>query len=227
MYLRSLTISKLSFIAAFILAACNDGKFSQSAGGGPQPEATQAPVEPTIVSAAPTPTPGCTTAGTTVVKLLTASVTNKAANQIIKYQLSMNDCQGVETPIKATEIKFDVNAVMVVASTSGSPSGTALPYTVQSPEGQTLSSGSLEIVQGEDLFGNASPSYWHYKTNNPINITGGIKQVILSVDISNSENHLPSNTGGTGTYPATEVIETFLRFGDAEAVKQPVTFNNI
>lgn len=225
--MRSFT--KTCVFAALSLS-CNNNKFKESAGPQGNPTPVQQGQDHSLpqtqggqVVLPPQPTSGCNTAGTTAVKLLTDAVVNKAPNQIIKYELSMNDCQGVQTPITASEIKFDLNSYYVGA-TIGHP-GPPLPFTLQGLDGAQLSSGSLNVVLGTDLFGNSSVGHWHYKTNTPINVSNGIKQVVLSVDISNSENHLVANPAA-GSLPPTEVISTFLSFGNAKPVEQPVTFKN-
>ena len=206
--------------AIALATACNNSKFNDSSNPNPQPTSAQA------TAASPTPAKvgsGCTTVGSTAAKLLTDSVTNGAPGQIIKYELSMNDCDGVQTPITASEIKFDINAVYVGAATGSF--GPPLPYTIQSVDGSRFSTGNFLVIQGSDLFGNIDATHWYYKTSNPINIPKDVEKVILNVDISNETDHLPNHKPGD-PYPPTELISTYLAFGTANPVEQPVTFKN-
>ena len=211
----------LYFLVLLGALGCNDSKFKQTNSPGAEPtKVVPGPIGGQQLPGGPVP---CTTAGTTVVKLQTQSVRNKSPGQIIKYELSMNDCQGVQTPITATSILFDLNAIFTL-SAPGAIAG-SLPYTVTTMEGAPLGTGSLEVVPGQDLFGVSNPQHWHYRTNNPLNFPPATNRILLNVDISNTENHRPDTPTG-GPFPPTELISSFLKFGNANPVEQPVTFQN-
>lgn len=212
--------------------SCNYNKFKSSGGGQEKPplipnvvplQAPQIPaIAPTSIPVAPpTPTIGCTSAGTTVARLISNRVVNGAPGQLLQYELSMLDCQGVQTPITANIILFDINATLDAAQTGGF----GLPYSVTIPNGPIAGQGILNGIRGSDLFGNISPSYFHYSTNTLINLPAQIRSIILSVDLSNEVNHTPGTVPG-GPFPPLEIISTFLRFGNATPVEQRVTFVN-
>lgn len=164
------------------------------------------------------PQPGkCTDAGKTIAKLITTSgITNGAPNQLLEYELSMEDCEGVVTPISARVILFDLDA----ESEAPKP----LPYQVKSQDGLVLSSGTLLSINGSDLFGVLGPNRYHHRTNSNIDVPASHRKIRLIIDLSNTEN-LPMGSAGIGAGPQ-YLISTFLRFGDAAPVKMPVTFFN-
>lgn len=170
-------------------------------------------------------TPDCKETGVTVAQLLSNQIFNGAAQQVLRYRLSMKDCAGQQTPITAHEILFDING-RVPAGTTARP----LQYTVSAESGSNgiygnLASGQLATIRGQDLFGVANPQFWHYRTNQPIAVNPQMKSVIFTVDISGLTHHT-FNAPFPYIGPKVEVIDTILRFGTATPVKQPVNFVN-
>ena len=189
--------------------------------GKPQPKPTIANENPspfpseTFEPSLPKPSP-CTDAGTTVAKLIsTAGIVNDSANQFLEYELSMEDCEGVVTPITANVILFDLDA----ESESGAK---PLPYQLKSPDGMPISNGILASVSGSDLFGVVGPARFHHRTNNNINVPSTHRKVRLIVDLSFT-NSQPLNSGLIGPV-ARAIIPSFLRFGQASPVKTLVPF---
>jgi len=234
--LGGLTLKRIYMIAGLIVscASCAPSGFNGSTGvakkdsaeakpaGKPKPPVSpgtpipSGTIEPQTVL--PTsPVPGkCTDAGTTVAKLLTTSgITNGASNQFLEYELSMEDCEGVVTPITARVILFDLDAE--------SESPRPLPYQVKSQDGLMLSSGVLQTINGSDLFGVIGLNRFHHRTNNNIDVPSAHRKIKLSIDLSNTV-HQPMGSGDTVSPQA--LISTFLRFGDAAPVKMPVPFVN-
>ncbi len=226
----------LAFVLAISAASCAPSGFNGSTGvtkkdadakqaGKPKPpNPTTTPVASETITPGPefsppvVPQPGkCTDAGKTIAKLLTTTgITNGAANQLLEYELSMEDCEGVVTPITARVILFDLDAE------SDSPK--ALQYQVKSQDGSILSSGTLLAINGSDLFGVLGPDRFHHRTNSNIDVPSAHRKVRLTIDLSYAEHH-PIGSGGIASGPQS-LISTFLRFGDAAPVKMPVTFFN-
>lgn len=184
----------------------------------PVPAPSPAAVPTPVVIQTTTPSADCTTPVTTVVTLMSSTFTNNARNQYIQYKLSQTDCHGLGVPINVSEIQFDVHAHVVTGRTSIPFSA----YLVTAPD-QPLTSGSLDVVSGMDMFGNIDSNYFYYSTSNQITIPASTYEIYLSLDYSCTIMH-PS--GSSGRPPATETINSYLAFGGATPVTQPLLVSN-
>jgi len=100
------------------------------------------------------------TANFTKVTLLSKSMSTKPSIQSLKYEVSSLSCKdGKVVPIMNESLFFDLN---------GKISGQGFPpisYAVNdSQSGNLITQGTLEVVQGSDLFRNTG-QYAHWKTN--------------------------------------------------------------
>lgn len=205
----------LSSGIAIFLASCSSSKFEGSS-------STKKPVpkeQPAVVATpAPTPEP-CNDTGTTVAKLLTNSISNNAANQVIRYELSISDCVGGTKTIQANVVMFDTDSMVALASVRD------IPYTVESQNHVQIASGMLLRVDGSDLFGKTGSNYYYNRTSENLPIPPNSKSIFLNIDFSNTEHNRLENAE-SATRPAQQSIDTYLKFGDAAPVTQPVTFLN-
>jgi hypothetical protein len=180
------------------------------------PTTSTNPIPEDTIGQTPVVPSKCTDAGKTIAKLLTTGgITNDAPNQFLEYELSMEDCEGVTTPITASVILFDLDAEILDGPKT-------LSYQVKSQDGALLSSGALQSINGSDLFGVIGPNRFHHRTNSNINVPVSHRKVRLTIDLSFTNNQ-PMGSVMTGPV-ARAVIQTYLRFGDASPVKMPVTF---
>lgn len=188
----------------------------------PTPAASSAPlvqISPSpspVPTLAPTPVPCSAGSNKTFVQLLTAQIQNGAPNQIIQYQLSVLDCNGNLLPLTADKVLFDLEGVVDPADER------PLDYTITNTAGVIIDQGQLQVVQGSDLFGNQGPHYFYDITDQPINVSAPTTRIIFNVSVSNIPYHRQSST----RYPKEEIINSYLKFGDAAVVLQPVKFVN-
>lgn len=161
--------------------------------------------------------PPCNGNGKTIIQLLTAQLVNNAPNQFMQYDLSYQDCNGQPAPIPSGQLWYDDAAYF-------SNGGQLLPYSVSSSDGSLNASGNLSPVRGEDLFGNRGSRYFHFTTNQNIEVPPNVLSLRVTIDMSNIEIH--AYTTDMRNPPALEKIETFLRIGSSEADVAPVMFKN-
>jgi len=171
-----------------------------------------------VHSAIPTPTPTGTppAENRTVIELLTPSIVNNASNQILKFKVSYIGPSGNPVDFPFDELLFDIAAI--------SPSGAnPLGYTI-SVSNAVEYAGSIDPVWGTDLFGNQGSNYYHFETNQKIDIAAGVASFVFAVDLSHTVHH---PYGSSGTPPAQEPIDVYVRFGhDSLYAQTPVTFIN-
>lgn len=160
----------------------------------------------------------CTADGVTHAKLLSKSVKNDTPGQFIEYQLFVTDCEGKVRDVSSDLILFDLNSV-----TDGGMN--ALRFQVQTTKRVQIASGGMEVVKGKDLFGNASPTYFHYRTDKRIEFSVPSKSFIFRIEPGHGRETAAANMG-TAAALGDQEIETYLRFGSASTVKQVVTFIN-
>jgi hypothetical protein len=145
----------------------------------------------------------------TKVKLLTLTVANGKPGNKITYEISVVDCNGDYQPVSGKNILFDIDAEV----------DAAMENTYTARVGLESISGTLNTVEGVDLFGKTGPEFFHHRTDKTVSLKGTITAVILTVDL-HGQSFLPIGGGDNGTF----LVNTHLKFGDADPVTQPVMF---
>lgn len=201
------------------LSACSDTGFS---GDSPVLRPTPLPGRddllptplPTVVPTPtqdPTPSPPIDNCqpGTTVtqVKNLTGTLDQRQTPRKLVYELSLYDCPGTIPQTVVQSIFFDTDAH--TAAGLG-----RLPFAVRS-NGSFESFGSLNPVQGSDLFGKTGPNYWHHRSDQTISITAANRIVIVEIDVSNLIIIAPM----FGQAAPIMTIPTYFKFGPAQPVR--------
>lgn len=145
----------------------------------------------------------------TKVKLLTLTVANGVPGNEISYEISVVDCNGDSKPVSGKFVLFDIDAEVETVSAN----------TYLAKVGLQSTSGTLDPVEGVDLFGKTGPDYFHHKTDKTISLTQTTSAVILTIDL-HGESFMLMNGNADGTF----LVNTHLKFGDADPVTQPVLF---
>lgn len=205
-------------IAAVLATSCSESSFSSS-DNKKTPVAAKEPMakpQPVPASDVAVPSDPCTDSGVTQVKLLTLSAKNNSANQTLRYEVSLLDCNGKPLPIPQAPLLFDVD------SQSMELTARATQFTIQDSQGQTVTSGSMEKIDGSDLFGKQSETHYHWKADN-LQIPVTDYKFYFIADVSNRIMTefgvmMPPTSGSVQ-------FDTYLRIGDAAPVQQKITWS--
>jgi hypothetical protein len=159
-----------------------------------------------------TPVAGCdkNAVGITQVKLLSNGISTQLGTQTLRYELAVLNCKdGSVQSIKDQPILFDLDASL---ATGFQP----VAYAVLDAQGMQVSSSTLQVVTGSDLFGNTG-NFAHWTTQN-FSYSSQLEKLILEIKLENIQV-LPRNEADTQ-------IKSFLRIGTAQAVTQPLDIIN-
>lgn len=174
----------------------------------PTPVATNTPTS--------NPTASPTPENRTVIELLTPTIINNAANQFLKFRVSYIGPNGNPVAFPFDDLLFDIASINATGARS-------LGYSI-SVSNQVEYAGYLDPVWGEDLFGNAGSNYYHYATDQRLDIQAGVTWFVFTVNLSNMVNH---PYGSRAPYPRNETIPVYVRFGhDSLAAEVNVNFVN-
>lgn len=152
--------------------------------------------------------------GITQAKLLTESVVNGGANESIDYEIFLTDCDGNVKSINGEQILFDLNASVRTVSDP-------ISYKIveKNNEDDIKAEGPFIRDNSGDLFGDPE-GVAHWKTAQ-LNFETKTNVVILKINISTIR---VTPTGGF--VGAVDMIDTYLRIGEAEPVTKTVAFTN-
>lgn len=171
------------------------------------------PLPAGVPPSTPAGTQPCTDAGITQVRLLTASAYNNAANQSLRYELSLVDCDGKPKPIPQAPLLFDID------SQSMDITQREVPYTIENTAKQSVATGTAAVVSGSDLFGNQEASRFHWKADN-LHIPATDYKFYFVADVS---KRIMTEFGVMLPPTSGEVqFKTYLRIGDALPVQQEI-----
>lgn len=200
-----------------LAASCAESSFSSSDSKKTPAAQKQEPAQkPDVAAGSAVPAEPCTDSGVTQVKLLTSSVKNNTANQTLRYEVSLLDCKGQPKPIPQAPLLFDIDSQTFELTAK------ATPYVIENSQGQTVTSGSMEKVDGSDLFGKQSETHYHWKADN-LQIPGTDYKFFFIADVS---NRIMTEFGSM--FPPTSgsvQFDTYLRIGDAAPVQQKITWS--
>lgn len=145
--------------------------------------------------------------GVTQAKLLSPSLSTTPKVQSLRYELSALSCKdGTAIPLRDQTLFFDLNAVV----SGGFPQ---LNYIVSDPAKKAVvSTGTLQIVEGSDLFGNTG-MYAHWKTVS-LSYTSNLDKLELEIKLDNVP--LSPVVAGSPSF------DSYLRIGQAQAVTQAI-----
>ena len=154
--------------------------------------------------------PACSqdSVGITQAKLLSKGISQIASKQSFRYELSAVNCKdGSVIPIANQTLYFDLNAESEIALGQVS-------YAVSdATQGTIISEGILELVAGNDLFGNTG-RYNHWKTAS-MNYTSALPKLVLEIRLEDITVK-PIN-------PLAKSIDSYLKIGSSQAVMQPLS----
>lgn len=213
---------KILLIASALFAtACSSGKFSGKSGAdGAAPNAldsngsvdSNGSGNSSDEAVAGGPVAGCDTSavGITQVKLLSEGISTRLGTQTLRYELAVLNCKdGSVQSLKDVPVLFDLDASL---TTGFQP----VAYAVVDAQGAVISSATLEVVTGSDLFGNTG-NFAHWTTQN-FSYSSKQEKLILEIKLANIQV-LPRNETDSQ-------IKSFLRIGAAQAVTQPLNIIN-
>jgi hypothetical protein len=192
-----------------VTANCKDGKFTGSAGSKKGEE---------DLKKKPTPT-DCTPDGITQAKLLTPTVQNNIAEQTLEYELSVTNCEGVAQTIKSNFIYFDLD-VLILSRVSDEVSFVVWNAT----RSKKFAEGSLQNINGSDLFGKTGPLFNHNKTDQAVQFDTEEKSLILKLTMRkwSMAPIAMQSTPPADPYVTAFTSDSYLRYGEAQPVKTSV-----
>ena len=160
----------------------------------------------------PGPVAGCdkNAVGITQAKLLSNGISTQLGTPTLRYELAVLNCKdGSVQSLKDQPILFDLDASL---ATGFQP----VTYAVLDTQGMQISTSTLQVVTGSDLFGNTG-NFAHWTTQN-FSYSSQLEKLILEIKLENIQV-LPRNAADTQ-------IKSFLRIGNAQAVTQPLNIIN-
>jgi len=191
-----------------LFSACENASFRSTkqdkkpAQSSPQPAAKNS--QPGVV-------PDCGPQGITNARLLTTSLTANSPNQMVRFEMSLTDCNGQAVPISASNIQFDMD--VEIPPSENRP----VYFAIEDDNGQflvPLGQQALQSISGSDMFGNVG-NFSHYQTSGSLNVNANSKRIFFSVDMSNHDFRPRSGQ------PDGEV-EVYLKFADTTVTKQRI-----
>jgi hypothetical protein len=213
--------TKIIFLAFVIHAtACSGSKFSGKTDAGAAEAGAVEANDGTVNtgdasgngSSNSGPVAGCdkNAVGITQAKLLSNGISTQLGTQTLRYELSVLNCKdGSVQSLKDQPILFDLDASL---ATGFQP----VTYAVLDSQGMQISTSTLQVVTGSDLFGNTG-NFAHWTTQN-FSYSSQLEKLILEIKLENIQV-LPRNETDTQ-------IKSFLRIGTAQAVTQPLDIIN-
>jgi len=190
------------------------GKNEESASSKPQPP-TETDGEQ-VKQVAP-PEKCDPASGATFANLLSPLVQLGTPTSEIVYEIAITDCAGKVKNINAESISFDFDGEM-----GGVGLGAVLEYRLIA-EGVTHS-GVLEARDGQDLFGNKGPDFFHFITSQKVSTSTKSSSVRLGISLVNKA--VKPRGSAPGVTSTEFKIKTFLKFGSATPVAKEVTFKS-
>ena len=119
-------------------------------------------------------TPECVEADQTRSVLLTKTISRELIEKSLDYEIFALDCAGKK--IDPSHIAFDFSYIVNQTDT--------ITYQITHADtNEVLMSGDLELIKGQDIFGNQGDNLVHFKTNKEIDF-GSNSKLIFSVDLS-------------------------------------------
>lgn len=159
----------------------------------------------------------CTPDGVTQARLLTKSVKNDTPGEFVEYEISVSDCEGKAKTIRPDKVLFDTN------SYTDAPME-AIRFEVRTVDGEDVAAGQMEAISGKDLFGQVSETHFHYRTDKSVEFRTPETSFIFRVETGNGRLTATENGKDPDKAEGDQLIETFLRFGEAKPVKKDVLF---
>ncbi|NRA46354.1 MAG: hypothetical protein HRU09_15485 [Oligoflexales bacterium] len=144
------------------------------------------------------------------------SVTLDIENSLLlEYELYSTDCLGND--ITANEIRFDLNYQFNLRKNPDNP----LFYSIiNEANGEIVSSGSMVLINGNDLFGNTGNTFYYYKTDTDINFPSEWEK--LKLQITWQDAILLGTTEGNDM----GLLPSYIKFGDElEPAKKDIILN--
>ncbi|MGE0173162.1 MAG: hypothetical protein AB7T49_10265 [Oligoflexales bacterium] len=159
---------------------------------------------------------GCNeAAGKTVAKLLTDYIKNDEPNQFVTYEISLTNCDGSPRTLTDESIYYDVNAFI-------REFGRDVRYRILDPSNNNeLLEGILVHETGKDLFGNTGDNRGYWRTEK-VTLNGVTEKLHLVINMSNLTLKPSSDSASGSTTSDAYIIDSFLRFGEASPVKEPL-----
>lgn len=207
-------------LATLLIVACGESTFSGGSGGRQLPATrTEDAKAGKVGHESPGESQDCTVNqhDRTQVRLLTDAVKNNAADQLVRYELWLVDCEGNPKSIPEAPLLFDINAQATFDLNSQQ-----LPFVMQDVQGASIASGKMNLIRGSDLFGVQGNNYFHWRIDQFSFDNVGDK-LYLNVNVSNLGWQPFNSQERTGT---AYTFATFLRIGDADPVEQMVKWEN-
>jgi hypothetical protein len=154
--------------------------------------------------------------GITTGQLMTRELSNETNPKLLSYELSLVDCAGKAWPIQG-DILFDLNVVR-------QPGVEQLTYTVKDAATQSpIANGTLQTVEGSDLFGQTGGGFAHHKAAG-VSIATNVTKIIFEVNVG-AWRLMPANPTADFAAPFYD-IESFLRLGQAKPVTAMIHVTN-
>lgn len=163
----------------------------------------------------------CSVKNESRVSILTESLDikiNTPAKLSLDYELYSKDCEG--SAITADEIRFDLNYIFDL----GDGEDSEVTYSIVEQESsQTVSSGKLILIRGEDLFGNSGNHFFYFKTDQSFDFPSEWNKLKLNIVWNNVTLKKPISEDGDPN-----VLPSFIKFGqDLAPAKKDIKLNLI
>ena len=218
--LRLTLQSPLALCPLALVISCGSTGFTSESASKPERSANAVPApvnkgpEPKSKDSQPSAPalPKCENNAATQVTLLTNTVQNGVAGNFVEYKMTVTDCDGKQIPFTASAVSFDL------ASYVGTQANLTYVITDAGDSSHSVR-GTLNNLQGNDLFGNSGPNYYHYETDQPVSFAAQANAIIVHIDL------MGMSMAPYGTSSPLE-MNTYLKFGNAAPVKAPVQLSH-
>jgi hypothetical protein len=154
--------------------------------------------------------------GKTDATLLTDKIQSNAADQFVKYEVALTNCDGSPKNMTDESIYFDLNAII-------DQFGEDVEYRILKPSDESeILAGTLVHKEGKDLFGQTGPQFGYWVTGQ-VTLKGATDKLLLVIDMSELGFRPPSDAPKDSIKADSFVVDSFLRFGEASPVTEPLT----
>ena len=153
----------------------------------------------------------CSQEGVTQATIKTSSVINGRVDSYFEYEVAHSDCDGFALVLEKADILFDIDGFVTGVT----------PIRYEIDDGITKYDGRLNTIAGKDLFGKTGSNLFHFATLN-VNLNAETKKVTLRIFLDGQSFKKTDGSTPVGD----ELLNTYLRFGNAKPVMKVVKFVN-
>jgi hypothetical protein len=211
MMMQSKILSVATLVVMTGLVACRgDGGFTGKSGSGTAPSNPPPPVAQPMPQPIPAQPAGCTEAKLVSVTSMTSVIDQRLPTRSIDVQLTFQPCPQMSN--LNYNLWFDLDAKMT--------SNQNLTYQFLG-NGTVPTSGTVNFVQGQDLFGKTGNQYFHFESRAPIVAPSSLQTATLRINLGNVKIEGPvAGPTPTGNFQ----IPLHVKIGNMPPVTGNITF---